>query len=178
MTAHAQQESYLRQQNIQDPNPRNHFRKDLLSFLEACRKDKEELILLGDFNQEPGGDPSGMAHICSKLGMIDVMLHHHGFDDIVTYARGRKQLDYATCTPQVAKAVENCGYEPFNHRLKSNHCRFFLDINATKLFGSDTQCLPPSLEFRDIQSKHSKSVTTYITEKHAYLSDRPFFDRL
>ena len=107
VTAHAQQESYLRQQNIQDPNPRNHFRKDLLSFLEACRKDKEELILLGDFNQEPGGDPSGMAHICSKLGMIDVMLHHHGSDDIVTYARRRKRLDYATCTTKVTKAIEN-----------------------------------------------------------------------
>ena len=52
-------------------------------------------------------DPAGMAHICSKLGMIDVMLHHHGSDDIVTYARRRKRLDYATCTTKVTKAIEN-----------------------------------------------------------------------
>ena len=177
VTAHAQQESYLRQQNMHDPNPRKHFRKDLLSFLEACRKDNEELILIGNFNEELGGDPAGMANICSKLGMIDVMLLHHGSDDIVTYARGRKRLDYAICTPQVTKAIDHCGYEPFNHRLMSDHCGFFLVINTNKLFGSDTQCLP-SLEFWDIQSKHSKPVTSYIREKHEYLSDRRFFERL
>ena len=59
----------------------------------------------------------------------------------------------------------------------SDYRGFFLDINASTLFGSETQHLP-SLEFRDIQSKHSKSITTYITEKHAYLSDRRFFVRL
>jgi len=59
----------------------------------------------------------------------------------------------------------------------SDYRGFFLDINASTLFSSETQHLP-SLEFRDIQSKHSKSVTIYITEKHAYLSDRRFFDRL
>ena len=60
----------------------------------------------------------------------------------------------------------------------SDHRGFFLDINAIKLFGSNTQRLP-SPEFRDIQSKHSKLVTTtYITDKHVYLSDCRFFDRL
>ena len=59
----------------------------------------------------------------------------------------------------------------------SDYRGFFLDINASTLFGSETQHLP-SLKFRDIQSKHSKSITTYITEKHAYLSDRRFFVRL
>ena len=108
VTAYAQQESYLRQQNISDPNPRKHFRKDLLSFLQECRKNKEELILLADFNEELGGDPVGMANICSKLSMIDVMLHQHGSDDIATYARGRKRLDYVLCTPQVAEAVDKC----------------------------------------------------------------------
>ena len=126
MTAHAQQESYLRQQNMHNPNPRKHFRKDLLSFLEACRKDEEELILIGDFNEELGGDPAGMANICSKLGsMIDVMLQHHGSDDIATYARGRKRLDYAMCTSKAAEAIDHCGYEPFNHRLTSDHRGFF-----------------------------------------------------
>ena len=119
--------------------------------------------MLGDFNKELGGDPAGMAHICSKLSMIDVMLHHHRSDDIVTYAQGQKRsLEYVLCTPQVANAVDKCGYEPFNHRLMSDHHGFFLDINAsTLLFGSETQRLP-SLEFRDIQSKHSKSVTRYL----------------
>ena len=64
--------------------------------------------MLGDFNEELGGDPAGMAYICSKLSTIDVMLHHHRSDDIATYARGRKRLDYVLCTPQVAEAVDKC----------------------------------------------------------------------
>jgi hypothetical protein len=59
-TAAAQHASMMRQQGITGTHPCKQFHKDLLYFLQACKSQREELLLAGDFNQALGTNISGM----------------------------------------------------------------------------------------------------------------------
>lgn len=176
-TAAAQQESLLRQRGEADPKPRKHFRKDLLSFLKQLKAEKHEILLTGDFNEVLGDDENGMCKICSEIGLTDLMAQVHDSTDVATYSRGTKRIDYALGSERVALAICFCGYEPFQHRLFSDHRAFFLDVDTEMLFGNETQKLPP-MAFRDIQSKCPKQVTTYLETLHSQLESRNWFNRM
>ena len=92
-TAMSQQDSLL-QQSGRLENPRKAFRKDLHALLKEFWNDKHQIIWVGDFNLVHRSDQSGIACLCSKFDLIDVFKHHHGSDDIPTYARGLNRRDY------------------------------------------------------------------------------------
>jgi exonuclease III len=178
-TAAAQQESLVRQRNASDPNPRKHFRKDILVFLKQLQAKKHELLLIGDFNEALGEDENGMSKICSDIGLIDLVATVHGTTDIATYSRGKKRLDYALGTQHVSVALRLCGYEPFQYRMSSNHRAFFLDFDfdTTLLFGGDTPELP-LLAYRDIQSHCRKQVSQYLRQLHVQMLSWNCFARI
>jgi hypothetical protein len=57
------------------------------------------------------------------------MFSLHESRQIPMYAWGKKRLDYALATPFAASTTVAGGYEPFNHRLASDHRAFFLDFD-------------------------------------------------
>jgi hypothetical protein len=70
------------------------------------------------------------------------MFSLHDSRKILTYARGKKWLDFALATPLAASTIIAGGYEPFTHRLASDHQAFFLDFDEAALFGSQSPSLP------------------------------------
>lgn len=176
-TAAAQQESILRQRGETNPNPRKHFRTDLTTFLQQRRHDGDELILIGDFNEALGDEPDGISKLCGTLEMVDLMYSLHESRQISTYARGRKRLDYALATPLAASTIVFGGYEPFNHRLPSDHRAFFLDFNESALFGSQSPSLPP-IHKRDLHARNPKEVTKYLEHKHHMMKAHHIFSRV
>jgi hypothetical protein len=143
-TAAAQQASMMRQQGITGTHPRKQFHKDLLNFLQACKAQREELLLAGDFNKALGTNISGMTKICIALGLVDILRNHHDTEDIPTYVRGTTRIDYAFATPHFTAACTSCGYEPFQYRFPGDHRGMFLDFNTSALFGSATRSKHPS----------------------------------
>jgi hypothetical protein len=115
---------------------------------------------MGDFNEELGSDLAGMTKISCELSLVDLMQEHHrNLEPVATYARGTKRIDYILTTRHVSQCVDRCGYEPFNHRIFSDHRAYFVDFDTKKLFGGAVNNIPPPA-FRDVKSKHQKSVTT------------------
>ena len=156
-TATSQQESLLRQSGRME-TPRRAFWKDLHVLLKRFWDDRHQIILVGDFNKVLGLEPSGIAFLCSKFDLIDVFQHHHGTDEVRTYAWGSNCLDYCVASRSSADAIVKCGYEPFCHRLYSNHRAFFIDFESKALFGSPLNHLPP-IQARDIRASNPKDVT-------------------
>jgi hypothetical protein len=154
-TAAAQQESLLQKGSETNPNPQKHFRLDLHHFLQQRRQVGDEIILTGDFNEALGDETDGIPKLCSSLSLVDLMFSLHNSRQIPTYARGKKRLDYALATPLAARTIVAGGYEPFNHRLASNHRAFFLDFNDAALFDSQSPCLA-SIQRRDLHAKTRK----------------------
>ena len=140
-TAAAQQHSLLLQTNDVTTSPRVAFRRDLKHFIKACRDASHEILLVGDFNESVGNDPEGMSKFLVECELVNIMTRRHSKPLPSTYSRGRRCLDYAFATEQVANAVTNAGYEPFNIRYPTDHRTYFIDLATSELFGIQLQPL-------------------------------------
>jgi exonuclease III len=165
-TVAAQLHNLLIRQNDPITDPRKAFRRDLTVFIQQLKQENHGIVLLGDFNEQLGNDPSGMSRIASTCELLDLMkLQHPYLSEVATYARGRKRLDYILGSPEVAHAMEKSGYEPFNYRHHTDHRAYFVDVNTRILFGSSIQ---PLAKFTDriLHSNNLQQVTKYIQIKH------------
>ena len=89
VTVATQQHTLLVQQRDSILSPREAFCRDLRAFLVQRREMGDELILVGDFNEEIGSEPSGMLSILHDLQMENLMYTRHGGrSPPVTYSRG------------------------------------------------------------------------------------------
>lgn len=78
-----------------------------------------------------------MISVVQSLGLIDMMGARHNQDLPITYARGRRCLDYGFATENVCDALRACGYESFNHRFSFDHRAYFFDFDIRRLFGTN-----------------------------------------
>jgi hypothetical protein len=176
-TAYHQQESLLRQKGAKKANPRKYFHRDLNEFVRKAITRKEQIILVGDFN-EPMNERSSMSRIAAKQGLVDILFQRNSQSpEPNTYARGSTRIDYALISPDLTDAVKACGYEPFHQRVKSDHRGMFLDFDTQKLFGNDTQKLAP-MALRDFTAKNPANNSTYIETKYNHLLEQRFFHSL
>jgi hypothetical protein len=160
----------LKRQQRKTQLPRREYQNGLRSFLESKINDDHEIVLCGDLNEELGSIAGGMTQLASDLGLIDIHTRELGLDnEVPTYARGTKRLDYILMTEQIASHTTNCGVEPFNHRFYSDHRGIWVDL---KLLGLFDRNLPPLArpQFRDIRSGRPKLVCKYVAELGKYLS--------
>lgn len=176
ITAATQQVSLLSRAQDILRNPRDAFIRDLSDVIRRYTQDEFELLLIGDFNETVGSNPGGITSLVSKYALVNLMTSKHPGRSPATYARGSKCIDYALATKRFADSLITCGYEPFNHRLHSDHRGYFFDFNATTLLGSQIQAMSPRTP-RILNSKNLKSVTEYIRRKHKILEDHNVFRR-
>ena len=126
-TAATQQRSLLIQS--QDPltDPRSAFFCDIRLYLQSCLTQGDDLLIMGDFNEVIGRDPTPLTTMFSKFGLVNLMtVRHSDPQPAATYARGRKCIDYGFGTPRVTNALRTCGYEAFNTRFTTDHRSYFL----------------------------------------------------
>jgi hypothetical protein len=176
-TAYSQQRALHIQHHKKDPSPIKHFRKDLENFLQTCHSRKELLVLFGDFNEVYGSDSAGISKIARRFNLVDIMHQYHSIPDPATHARSRSRIDYPLASLEVYKAVDNCGYKPFNEHYLGDHRGYFIDFNSQKLFGNEVNRLA-ALPFRDVRGKDTTSVTQYVEAKDSYLASHNFYNRI
>lgn len=139
ITNASQQVACLRQKGFIDPNPRKQFYLDLDLFLkEHIKTEKDELLLLGDFNECLYEHNSGMQKISSKFNLNDLTYNVCPSTEFATYSRGSKRIDYALGTKRFYEALIQGSYEPFGEHLHSDHRLCYLDFNTIILFGNET----------------------------------------
>jgi hypothetical protein len=109
-TIFAQQYQLLRLAGNAQPNPRQQFAVDLKKEVANRRRNHEELIVCGDFNEQLGDDPNLMASVCAQHDLFDVHDRHLGDQaQVPTYIRGSKKLDYVFASLGLDRHVSSCG---------------------------------------------------------------------
>ena len=178
MAAATQQQAMI---SISDPNssmhPRTKFRIDILAFIQKRQRERHDIILMGDFNEAYGADPSGLMHIASTCALVDVFHQRIGSTQFATFSGGRARIDYVLMSHNPATAVRHCGYEPPGFRFQGDHRGFFLDFDTDKLFGNTTPILAPPAS-RNIVSSDRQNCARYVEAKYKYLKDHRWFQRL
>ena len=163
---------------IRRQTPRQAFKHDLTTFIQQVQADNEDIILVGDFNDDITDADSNMQHIASQCGLVDLFSVRLGSPTIPpTYQRGTKRLDYVLMSPSLVPKIQAAGYDPFGYRLPSDHRAMFLDFRTDLLFD---QVLPgiSSNSKRDFSTSTPGVVPAYVTYKIKYLNDHRFFERL
>jgi hypothetical protein len=77
-TAFAQQWQLLRLAGVQEPKPRLQCVQDLSRDIHMRHRNDEDIVVVGDFNETLGKDPTLMASVCAKHSLYDVVDHVHG----------------------------------------------------------------------------------------------------
>jgi hypothetical protein len=175
-TTTTQQYSLLVHEQDSTRAPRTAFRRDLRTFLQKCKTRGDELILVGDFNEEVGEDVEGIVRIVQDMNLVDMMGARHNQALPVTYTRGRKCLDYGFATANVCEALRACGYEGFGHRFPSDHRAYFFDFDIQSLFGTQIQPLSKFAP-RLLHSTNVKQVTGYLRKMHSIMLSCNAYDR-
>jgi hypothetical protein len=177
-TSHTQQLLMLKQAHQENQCPRDHFCKDLQFLLKDRINDDHDIILMGDFNEELGSSTRGFTKVITECNLVDVYAATYGLEEEVpTYARGQKHLDYILMTPSVASHVTRSGAEPFNHRFFSDHRGIFVDLELKRLFDRNLALLARPT-FRDIRSGSSRLIQVYINELKTYLLNHKIAEQI
>ena len=177
ITVAAQQISLLLQTKTKVTNPRTAFRSDLTNVVLGYKTSQYDILLTGDFNEEFGADPDGMAKLATTCQLVDIMSSRNSSKPPATYARGTKRLDYALASTHVQESLIRSGYEPFNSRISTDHRGFYMDFSTHNLFGSETQKLADRSR-RKLSTSNHKQVTAYIRRKHDLLTKCNAFERI
>jgi hypothetical protein len=177
-TSHTQQLLMLRQAYQENQRPRDHFCKDLQFLLKDRINDDHEITLMGDFNKELGSSTRGFTKVITECNLVDVCAATHGLEEEVrTYARGWKRLNYILMTPSVDSHVTQSGTEPFNHRFFSDHRGIFVDLELKGLFDQNLAPLAqPTCQ--DIRSGSSRLIQVYINELRTYLLNHKIIEQI
>jgi hypothetical protein len=137
MAAVTQQQAMIK---ITDPqstvNPRAKFRLELHAFLQTLHQKGHKIILMGDFNEVFGSDPSGMIHIASSCTLVVILHRRIGASSFATFVGGRSRFDYVLMSQNAESALRHGGYEPPGFRFKGDHRGFCLDFDTNTLFGN------------------------------------------
>lgn len=126
-TAAAQQRAQIIEKqsnstNITRVTPRESFITNLTAFILQCQSNNEDIILVGDFNDNISPTNSGMERLATATGLTDLFSIRLGSSTIpATYQRGTKRIDYALMTPMLTTQVRAAGYDPFGYRIPSDH---------------------------------------------------------
>ena len=174
-----QQEKIALRLNHRMITPQKAFITDIDKYLGVLTKDtKSQMVLMGDLNEVVGKDLTGFPKITSKYLLVDIHGHfHNNQTEVPTYPQGNDRLDFVFWTLPLLSAVLQCGAEPFNQHIFSDHRALFVDWDESKLFGSSVSTMVSSKQ-RRLQSKSLPSRNNYIHELHQYCIDHTIFQRI
>lgn len=158
--------------------PRQAFIQDLQSFIRNMQEEEEDIILVGDFNDDITDPMSGMDQLATTCGLVDLFSVRTGSPNLpATYQRGTKRLDFVLISPSLINHVKAAGYDPFGYRIPSDHRGMYVDLDTDAVFQQPISEMAPA-DKRDFVSTSPGVITKYVTSKMAYLNDHRFFDRL
>jgi endonuclease/exonuclease/phosphatase family metal-dependent hydrolase len=165
----------LRDTGERFPIPRKRFISDLRAELISVQRADTTFIVLGDFNETIGTDPDLMASICSSIGLSEAVEHlHPAAENIPTYNRGRRRLDYCLVSHSLLPAIAAAGLNQFHEISSSDHRALFLDLHMGQLFRLATPIVSPSL--RHINSD-SASAQRFVDLAYDHLIHNDTFNK-
>lgn len=175
-TVHAQQTSILLSED-DNRKPRKAFIDDLDKFIGELKAEGNQIILLGDFNEDLYEHNSGMKKLMINNNLCDLMWKSLKVDKFSTYIGGTKRIDYVLVDHDIYHCMLNACYEPFKYRNKGDHRTMVIDFDSDKLFGNPTYNIFTPLQ-REINSKDIDNVQKYCKARLEYLMDHNFDSRL
>ena len=159
-------------------NPRDMFRADLISLLRRWKSDGDEIILVGDFNENVYTGDLSAALSSEDIRMRELCRHITGSSLPPTHIRGSVAIDAVFATAGVSG--ESVALLP--HRVGvGDHRVFIIDISSPSMIGDIfPRVLPASGRLLNCASDRIKGnyirVLNQLTSRHALFRKLLFID--
>ena len=129
-----QQWLILQQKNRINLHPRDATINDLIIEIKRKQKDDHEIIVTIDGNESFVNTKGGIAKLCKACQLYDPLTCRHELpNNISTYIRGTKQIDYIFVSVNILKSLIQCGMKAFNELTTTDHRGFHLDLSYKKV---------------------------------------------
>ena len=177
--------SYMQQYNIQlkegnaTPLPREQAIKDLILFIEECKKKGDEIILCIDANEEIQEERKKIANTITQVVKSNALVCAHkflGYKSGTSQVSG-KQIDHILVSPGILPSIIRGGFRPYAEGITSDHRALFLDFDAEILFGKGTGTLALS-KVRNLDTKYPARTEKYVTDVLDLFQKRGLFAAL
>ena len=133
-TIYMQQETDLVNDGRKETDPRKALLEDLSTQIQKDHKEGKMVILLGDMNEDIGGNRN-IKDFLDKINMYNVMQVKHKGDLPKTHGRGRDCLDMVAASNSIQKKrINRAVYQPFYHGIYSDHRGMFVDLDIKEIF--------------------------------------------
>ena len=162
-TVYSQHLKYL------DKDPIQAFRTDLGQAISKWHQDGEQLILMGDWNQETQSEE--FISWYSKLGLVDSILQKHGDGAPATYNKGSRRIDAILISATLR--ISKCGYLPFDS-MPGDHRVLYIDIKVKHFIGHRPADIP-SHQARRLKLDDPRIVLKYQEELEQLLTKSRIF---
>ena len=142
---------------------------DLKEEIRAWRAAGEQIIVLGDFNE----DTRQVENRLEEFSLKDVIRGRHGQDSPATFQRGSRAIDGILATPTIAAEMLKAGYLPFGELL-GDHRGLWLDIPLPSILGysmaevKQYQARRLKLEDPRVVRKYQQSLLEYCARHDMY----------
>ena len=158
-----QQWRKLRNDECDNPNPRQQTLEALQAFITPRLQDGHEIIIMTDANS-PANDTAIEAFL-EATELHDLMAAYLPDPPPPTYQRGQAKIDHIWGTIGVLTATINAGILPFGAGPRSDHAILHLDISMEALTGIPSQSLhdPTHPASRNLWSTDIKAAKQYVT---------------
>ena len=122
-STYAQQFHALRKAGVSAPDPRQQVILDLFKYVtQLDLQQKDMLLIMLDANESLGTDNTGISHLTTSLGLIDLFPRYHQSKcKIATQSRGSERIDFMFGSPNILPHIVQCGYLSFNQDIESDH---------------------------------------------------------
>jgi hypothetical protein len=132
LSAYQQQKNVLLDNEI-DTCPRAQLFVDLQEFLSKCNEAGEQIIVMGDFNEDIRN--RSITTFFEDMGMRELLLDLHGTNAPNTYIDGVHPIDGVFGTQNIQ--ILAGGYTDFTGGIKTDHRMLWIDLRTASVLGTD-----------------------------------------
>lgn len=168
-TVFKQEWNMLRNNGMENPNPRSQVIEDLTSFIKSKQKDGYKILLAGDVNRSMRklSKQKGFGKLMEACQLRD--LHGH-LESTATHTSGSQPIDCIVGSTLISDHVIRAGYTAFYEVLSSDHRGLFIDIDAAGFYGAKN---PDSTRpaARLLKSNDKRAVAKYTKHLKGHLDN-------
>ena len=165
-TVYSQQLSHL------DKDPIQTFWKDLGESILKWQDDGEQLILMGDWNENVQG--TMITQWMGVFGLEEAITGIHDGKAPATFQRGKHPIDGIFVSPGLIP--KRAGYLPFG-MIPGDHRGIWMDVERTAVYGYDMSDIPIAAA-RRLKLNDPTTVRRYQTILHRFFQQRSLYYRI
>ena len=176
--AFTQQCQLLRQQGVDEPDPRSQFVTDLRDWIAELQDQGNAIVLMVDANEHiEDKDKNSFFDLKESLDLTYVISHQHGAHNTASYIDCRHTIEFVLASPELLQYISNSGIEPFYAMMPSDHRRIFIDLKLQQFFNSDVfSC--ESIYARTINMKNLQMTRKYRQRLQRHVHNQHIIERL